>query len=324
MSLLVIPPPDTGLQLAKLDETARNYAKASKADATKRAYASQMAAFAKWCAVRGVPCLPADPLQVAGYLAERASGGTSVATLAQGLTALSRAHVSNGHPSPRLDPVLREVWAGICRTEGERPKREARALPVDDLRRMSRTAKSVGKLAGARDRALLLLGFAGGFRRSELVGLDVADLRDDSDGLVVTLRRTKTDQVGKGREVGIPYGSDPVTCPVRAVREWLASAGVISGPVFRPVRKGGQVATGRLTDRSVSRVIKRAAKRARVPVTGLSGHSLRAGLVTAASKAGKSTRAIQDHTGHKSAAMVARYIRSATIFDDCAAAGIGL
>lgn len=323
MSLLVIPPSDPGLHLAQLDETALNYAKASKSDATKRAYASQMRLWAMWAAAKGLQSLPADPLAVAVYLGERAKAGVSVATLAQALTALSRAHVAGGHPSPRLDPTLREVWAGICRTEGTRPKRQARALAVDELRRISR-CKTGPKLAGLRDRALLLLGFAGGFRRSELVSLDVADLRPDTDGWVVTLRRSKTDQKATGREVGIPYGSEPATCPVRALGAWLESAGLASGPLFRPIRKGGAIGPGRLTDQSVRLILAKAAKRSRVPVGGLSGHSLRAGLITAAVKAGKSTRAIMDQTGHKSAAIVARYVRAATIFEDNAAAGIGL
>lgn len=323
MDTLALLPPPGGLQLQDLAETAAEYAKASKSDATRRAYDSQVRAFTLWSASRNLQALPADPLQVAAYLAERAKAGASVATLAQALTAVSRAHVGAGYPSPRLDPTLREVWAGICRTEGAKPRRQAKALPVADLRRMSK-GKARNELATARDRALLLLGFAGGFRRAELVGLDVADLRDDTDGLVVSVRRSKTDQQGLGREVGIPYGSDPATCPVRAVRHWLAAAGVDSGPVFRSVNKAGRASSARLTDGSVARIIKRAAMRCRLSPDGLSGHSLRAGLVTAAAKSGKSTRAIMDQTGHKSAAMVARYVRSATIFEDCAAAGIGL
>jgi integrase len=221
-----------------------------------------------------------------------------------------------------MDLTLREVWRGIIRTEGVRPKRQAKALAVVDLRRMSRGTKSAPELAGARDKALLLVGFAGGFRRAELVGLDVADLREDIHGLVLTIRRSKTDQTGKGREVGIPYGSDSVSCPVLALRGWLEAAGITSGPIFRAVRKGGSVSADRLTDRAVSDLIKHAASRAHVSPTGLSGHSLRAGLVTAASKAGKSLRSIQDQTGHKSAEMVARYIRSASLFEDNAATGV--
>lgn len=324
MNQLALVAEPVGLQVAKLDETAANYAKSARSVATKAAYSSQMRLFEAWTADRGVRALPADPLDVATYLSGRAAAGVTVATLAQALTALSRAHVGAGYPSPRLDPTLREVWAGICRTEGTRPRRQARALGVDELRRITRAAKSAPELAGARDRALLLLGFAGGFRRSELVGLDVADLRADEDGLIVTIRRSKTDQTGKGRELGIPFGGDPLTCPVRAVRTWLTAANVTTGPLFRRVWKGGKVGPSRLTTSAVYDVVKRAAKRARVSPEALSGHSLRAGFVTAATKAGKSVRSIQDQTGHRSAATVARYVRSATIFDDNAAAGIGL
>ena len=322
MSDLVVTPPRASLQISEPSETARKYAQASKSEATKRAYASQMSRFAAWSSERGLRWLPSDPTAVGNYLAERAAQGASVATLAQALTAISRANVAIGEPSPRIDPAFREIWAGIVRTEGGKPRKEARALPVDQLRRMCKASKSACPASGARDRALLLLGFAGGFRRSELVGLDVADLLDDPNGLVVTVRRSKTDQTGQGREVAIPYGSDPITCPVRQLRAWLALAGIETGPIFRCVRKGGRVGSARLSDRAVALVLKRAAKRARLPVTGLSGHSLRAGLVTAASQAGAAPRAIMDQTGHKTLAMVVRYHRRATRFEDCAASGL--
>lgn len=311
-------------QLAQIDQNVDKYAKASRASATNRAYASQIAAFEAWCAAQGFASLPAHPGNVARYLASRATLGASVATLAQALTAISRAHVAAGFPSPRLDADLREVWRGICRTEGTKPRKQARALAVSELRQLSRAGKSCPKLASARDRAILLLGFAGGFRRAELTGLDIEHIKADSDGLVITVARSKTDQTGSGREVGIPYGSEPSTCPVRAWRAWFEASKIETGPAFRRVRKGGQVGPNRLCAREVARILQRAAGRAHVNPEGLSGHSLRAGLVTAATKAGKSVRAIMDQTGHKSAAIVARYVRSASLFDDNAASNIGL
>lgn len=179
-------------------------------------------------------------------------------------------------------------------------------------------------LLGKRDRALLLLGFAGAFRRSELAGLEVRDLAFAEDGLEVTLRRSKTDQEGKGSKKGIPYGSDPKTCPVRAVRAWLEASGIAEGPVFREVTRHGHVEAAPLSGRSIARVVKRSAEAAGLDPAGFSGHSLRAGLATAAAKAGKSTHAIMRQTGHKSADMVARYVREASLFEDNAAAGIGL
>ena len=179
-------------------------------------------------------------------------------------------------------------------------------------------------MLGARDRALLGLGFAGAFRRSELVGLDVSDLAFTGDGLEVTIRRSKTDQEGAGRKVGIPYGSTPSTCPVRAVRAWLELAGIVEGPVLRSVNRHGQLSAERLTDRTVALVVKRAALVVGLDPSRLAGHSLRAGLATAAAKAGKSERAIMAQTGHRSVTMVRRYIRDANLFSDNAASGLAL
>ena len=179
-------------------------------------------------------------------------------------------------------------------------------------------------LGGARDRALLLLGFAGAFRRSELVGIDVEDLGFREEGLVVTLRRSKTDQEGEGRRVGIPYGSDPATCPFRAVRAWLKLSGIDSGPLFRPIDRRGRLGPSRLTDKSVALLVKRYVKDVGLDPARFSGHSLRAGLVTAAALAGASERSIMAQTGHRSPNMVRRYIRECSLFQDNAAAKTGL
>jgi site-specific recombinase XerD len=140
-------------------------------------------------------------------------------------------------------------------------------------------------LIGVRDRALLLVGFAGAFRRSEVVSLDVADVTFSSDGLIVQLRRSKTDQEGEGRKVGLPFGSNPLTCPVRSLRTWLDAAAVVSGPIFRAVDRHANVADTRLTDQSVALVVKRCAKAAGLDPEKYAGHSLRSGLATAAAMA---------------------------------------
>lgn len=308
------------LEMAGLVAKAADYAKAAKAKATLTAYASQWRAFAGWCASVGACPLPASSGAVALFLTARAgTDGVSVATLAQALTAISRAHVNAGHPSPRLDPALREIWQGICRTHGKAPKQARPVSPVQ-LKKLSKAGRG---LAGLRDRALLLVGFAAALRQSELVGLDVADVSEAADGLLVHVGKSKTDQRGVGRDVGVPYGSEPATCPVRALRAWFEASGIVEGAIFRGVYGSG-LTQHRLSARDVSRILQRAAKRAGVDSGGLSGHSLRSGLVTAAAKAGKSVRSIQDQTGHKSVAMVMKYIRSATIFEDNAASGIGL
>lgn len=295
--------------LALPDERAREYIRASKAERTRRAYAVAWRGFTAWCEGRGLGSLPAAPGTVALYLAARADEGCKPATVALDLATISEAHRAAGFPSPREYAAVRAVLQGIRRTAGVAQRRAAPLLP-DDLR------AGVGVL-GPRDRALLLLGFAGAFRRSELVGLDVEDLAFTADGLEVTLRRSKTDQEGEGQKRGVPFGGDPLTCPVRAVRAWIEGAGLAAGPLFPS-------GSGRLSDRAVARCVKRAVRAAGLDPSRYSGHSLRAGLATAAARAGKSTHSIMRQTGHRSVAMVSRYVREATLFEDNAACGIGL
>jgi integrase len=178
--------------------------------------------------------------------------------------------------------------------------------------------------AGCRDRALLLLGFAGALRRSELVGLDVADVSEGTDGLTVRLRRSKTDQEGAGRTIGVPYGSNPITCPVRAWRGWLEVSGIAEGPAFRPVDRHGHIGATRLSAPAVALVLKRHAARAELDPGEVAGHSLRAGLATSAAVAGVPERVIAEQTGHKGTAMLRRYIREGSLFRENAAGAVGL
>ena len=174
-----------------------------------------------------------------------------------------------------------------------------------------------------RDRALLVVGFAGALRRSELVGLDVEDVVDGADGLTVR-KKSKTDREGAGRTIGIPYGSNPSTCPVRAWRRWLEISGITDGPAFRPVTRHGHIVTGRLGDRAVSEIVKRHSARVGINPGDVSGHSLRAGLEDAADQAGVPERAIAQTTGHRGTAMLRRYIREGSLFRENAAAAVGL
>ena len=173
-------------------------------------------------------------------------------------------------------------------------------------------------LRGLRDRALLLVGFAGGMRRSELVGLDVGDVVEEKEGLRITIRRSKTDQEGAGREIGIVRGRHPLTDPVAALADWLAAAGIEEGPIFREVDRGNRVGTARLSDRAVARIAKGAAERVGIDPATVSGHSLRSGLATSAAAAGAPERTIMRTTGHRSEAMVRRYIRAGSVFTESA------
>lgn len=309
---------DLPAALAPLVADARAYVGEARAARTRLAYGAQWRHFVAWCAEHGLSALPARPEAVALYLTSRARAGRKVATLAQALTAISQAHKRAGHASPRASAVVSEAFKGIQRVHGSAPTQKQPLLAAD-LQHIVRTLPDT--LSGARDRALLLVGFAGAFRRAELVALEVADLRAVDEGLTIFLRRSKTDPEGRGRTVAVPRGSAAATCPVRALDAWLRRAGIVEGPVFRSVDRHGNVG-GALDGRDVAVIVKRRVRAVGLDPRAFSGHSLRAGLATSAAKAGKSAHAIMKTTGHRSAAMVHRYIRDAELFSDNAASGL--
>jgi site-specific recombinase XerD len=310
--------------LSHLAEEAREHVENSKASNTRRAYASDWSDFTEWCRHHGLPSLPASPETVALYLTDCAKG-LKTSTLQRRLSTISQAHKAAGHESPTKHAAVRAVWQGIKRTKGTVMVGKTPTL-IADLRIMVEhlPGREEGKLLAVRDRALLLLGFAGAMRRSELVGLDVDDVVETGDGLIVTIRRSKTDQEGAGRKIGIPYGSSPLTCPVRALREWLAVGSIADGPLFREVNRHNQVAQERLSDQMVARVVKRAIVAAGRDGASFAGHSLRAGLATQAAIGGATERSIQDQTGHKSLPILRRYIRDGSLFRENAATKVGL
>ena len=306
--------------MAEIVSEARDFVAASRAENTTRAYRTGWAQFTAWCDKHGVVALPAGAETVALYVADLAKDAKP-ATIDLRLAGISAAHRAAGYDSPTKAEAVRLVRRGVRRTLGT-AQRRVRPVTVPELRTM------VGGLgtdsAGCRDRALLLLGFAGALRRSELVGLDVADITEGTDGLTVRLRRSKTDQEGAGRTVGVPYGSNPVTCPVRAWRAWLELSGITEGPAFRSVDRHGRIGTTRLSPQAVALVLKRNAARAGIDPGEVAGHSLRAGLATSAAAAGVPERVIAATTGHKGTAMLRRYIREGSLFRENAASAIGL
>ena len=308
------------ISLATYGQQARDYARQAKSQNTRRAYASDWDDFARWCQPYGFVPLPARPETVALYLTALADA-LKPSTLGRRLATISQVHQAAGHETPTTAAPVRLVWAGIRRAKGTDQHGKAPAV-TPELRRMVDTLED--SLLGVRDRALLLLGFAGAFRRSELVGLDVKDVHAGHDGLTVFIRKSKTDQEGQGRKVGIPYGSHPHTCPVRAFGAWLAKCGLTEGPLFRSVTRHGRLQPGRLSDRAVALIVKRAAEKAGLDPDKYAGHSLRAGLATSAAQAGVSERSIMAQTGHKSVVVARRYIRDGSLFRDNAAAQVGL
>jgi integrase len=257
---------------------------------------------------------------VAAYIAECA-GRLKVGSIQRRLNAIAEAHKAVGVESPTSAGLVRNVLKGIRRTMGTASVQKAAAL-TDDIRAM--IAVTDTGLIGVRDRAMILLGFAGAFRRSELIGLDVADCDFGNDGLIVTLRRSKTDQDAQGRKIGIPYGSNPETCPVRTIQGWMEHAGVTTGPLFRSITRHRRLRPGRLSGIDVARVVKKLAKRAGLDAAKYGGHSLRAGHATSAAIAGASERSIMAQTGHRSVQMVRRYIRDGNLFRENSAGKLGL
>jgi integrase len=216
---------------------------------------------------------------------------------------------------------MKQFLAGLRRELGIAPVRKKPVL-VADLKEI--VGALPASLLGKRDRALLLLGFTGALRRSELIALDVEDLEETREGLIVHIRRSKTDQESEGRKVGIPQGADQATCPVWALEQWLQGAKIESGAVFRVMNRHGQVLPKRLSGEGVAIVVKRAVEMLGYDPGLFSGHSLRAGLATSAAAAGKGERAIMNQTGHRSVTTVRRYIRDGNLFRENAADGIGL
>jgi site-specific recombinase XerD len=306
--------------LAEVADKARSYAAASRSENTRRAYRADWDHFAAWCDSRGLSSLPADAATVALYVTDMAAS-FKPSTISRRMVSIARVHKAAGHPSPTTDERVRLVNAGIRRVHGVAP-RQVRPVVTEDLRRMVGTCRDDS--AGVRDRALLLIGFAAALRRSELVGLHATDVEETHDGLVVTVRRSKTDQEGAGRKIGVPYGSHPATCPVRAWRAWIEAAGITGGPLFRGIDRHRNIAAERLGDRGVALIVKRRAEAAGIDPDTVSGHSLRAGLATSAAAAGVSERAIAATTGHKSMTVLRGYIRDGSLFTENAAAAVGL
>ncbi len=301
-----------------LDDRARAYAEAARAPATLRAYATDWRAFTAWCTAHGVDALPATPHTVALFLADL-QGRPS--TLRRKLAAIAVMHRAAGHDSPTEHGMVRATFAGIRRERGVAPRPKT-ALLVDELRAAVATCGE--RRIDVRDRALVLLGFAGALRRSELVGLDVDDVGCEGEGLVLRLRRSKTNQEGELEEVAVLYGSDPRMCPVRALQAWLTMSGISEGPLFRAVDRAGRVGRGRLTARIVGERVKKIGARSGLDSQSYAAHSLRSGFATSAARANKSEAAIMRQGRWKSIPVARRYIRAGSRWHDHAGAGIGL
>lgn len=300
--------------LADLDPTAqhRAFLAAATSDNTRRTYRSAIRHFLAWGGV-----LPADEGVMIRYLLAYAST-LNPRTLALRLTALSQWHIHQGFVDPASTPTVRKTLAGIARTHGK-PKKKAKALPLEDLERIVVHLASVDTLKARRDNALLQLCYFGGYRRSEIVSLDVTYVAWEPDGILITLPRSKTDQQGEGIIKAIPYGDGPC-CPATALRDWLDAAGIVSGPLFRPVSKWNEVGAESLHTSSVNTILEACAKLVQLDyVPQLSSHSLRRGMATSAHRAGADFRDIKRQGGWRHDGTVQGYIEEAGRFEENAA-----
>jgi site-specific recombinase XerD len=316
----LVTPNGQALVSSSLVESARNYAQHARADNTVASYAAALRRFEAWCEAQRLSAMPADPRTVALYLAARADQGKKINTLEHELSAIAQAHVRAGFESPRKDRHVIEVYKGIRRKLGTKARQVTPVL-VAELRTMA-TMMRPG-LIGLRDRALLTLGLAGAMRRSELVSLCVEDLEFTPQGFSFQLRRSKNNQEGaRVKRTGIPFGANPGTCPVRAMRAWLDAASITTGHVFRRVDRHENVG-GQLSGEAVALVVKEYAAAAGLPAERFAGHSLRRGLATQSHRQGKDLFSIMEQGRWTSLKSVQRYIDHDP-FHDNAAAGIGL
>ena len=293
---------------AELEAAVHGFALAEKSAATRRAYRSDFGIFTAWCEERGFPPLPAAPAVVAAFLADQAEAGVRPSTLSRRVAAIAYAHDLAGLPSPAAAKAVRVVLGGIRRTKGAKPAQKAPAT----AERIAAMLEGIpDTLRGTRDRALLTLGFAGAFRRSELVALDITDLVFEPDGLRVQIRHSKTDQEGQGHEIAVPRGMK--LHPVRAVQAWIATANITDGPVFRAINRHGHV-SGILTAQSVALIVKFYAEAAGLDPRAFAGHSLRAGFLTSAAEAGADVLRMMEVSRHKRVETVQGYVRRANLF----------
>lgn len=303
-----------------LSAQASEYVGESISNNTKRAYQSDYRQFENWCKASGALSLPASPAVIAEYFSDMAKSGAKASTISRRRAAIRLAHVSAGHADVTANAVVQATLKGIKRSLGTAPAKKSPVL-TNDVKAMVGTLDN--SLKGLRDKALLLIGFTAGMRRSELVGIDVEHIEECSEGIRLLIPRSKTDQEGEGRIIGIARGSNPATCPVRALNAYLNAAGITEGSIFRSVNRHGHIC-GRLTAQSVALVVKAAAASAGLNSSAYSGHSLRAGLVTQAAIAGVTAENIMRQTGHKSHDTVMGYIRIANVFSDNASGELGL
>jgi len=287
----------------------------SKANNTVRAYKSDFNNFGLFCAQNGFKSLPSEPKIVSLYITHLSSKGIKMSTLKRRLVSIGVIHKLKGHYLDTKHPVIIENIMGIKRRKGSIQKGK-KPLLINNLKKIINVIDECNteNIKKFRDRSIILMGFSGGFRRNEIVSLDYDDLDFVTEGLKISIKRSKTDQFGEGSVKGLPYFDNTKYCPVLSLKNWIEISKIRSGPLFRRFSKGTKLSEKRLTDQTVALLIKKYLKIAGIDSKNYSGHSLRSGFATSAAEAGVEERNIMSMTGHKSSEMVRRYIKEANIF----------
>lgn len=299
-------------------EGAEHYLRSQHASSTRRAYASDWRTFLAWCMQRNLQPLPATGDTVALFVSAEAKAGRCPATLARRAAAIRLAHRAHAYESPTNSEVVKATMRGIRRQHGTARRQKAPALAAH-IRGMVALADTT-TLVGQRDRALLLLGFAGALRRSELVVLRVEDIEETPRGLQLTIRRSKTDQEGAGERVPVIRGGE--FCPIKAVNAWREAAGLEDGPLFRRVYRGGRLGAKPLNPYTVALIVKKYVARLGLQPEAFAGHSLRSGFLTSAAMNRASLFKMREVSRHKSLNRLQVYVRQAEAFDDHAGEGL--
>ena len=300
--------------IKKLHEETLENLKSSKANNTLRAYKSDFRDFGAFCTKHGFNSMPTEPKIVSLYLTHLSSR-TKISTLRRRLVSIGIVHKLKGHYLDTKHPVIIENLMGIKRKKGS-IQIGKKPILINHLKEIINVIdnQKIEKIKKLRNRTLILIGFGGGFRRTELISIDYEDLDFVEEGLKITLRRSKTDQFGEGLVKGIPYFTNEKYCPVISLKNWINFSKIKTGPIFRRFAKGSILTENRLTDQSVVLIIKDCLKLAGIESKNFSGHSLRSGFATVAAESGADERSIMAMTGHKTTQMVRRYIKEANIF----------
>ena len=296
------------------EETLLNL-KSSKADNTLRAYKSDFNDFSLFCLQNGFKSLPSDPKVVSLYITHLSTKDAKMSTLKRRLVSIGVLHKLKGHYLDTKHPVIIENIMGIKRRKGSIQKAK-KPLLINSLKRLINVIDEQKKevIQKLRDRSIILIGFSGGFRRNEIVSLDFDDLEFVTEGLKINLKKSKTDQFGKGFLKGLPYFDNSQYCPVVSLQKWIEESNITGGPLFRRFTKGTNLTEKRLTDQTVALLIKKYLNLAGIDSKNYSAHSLRSGFATSAAESGAEERSIMAMTGHKSTEMVRRYIKEANLF----------